>query len=285
MLIIPAIDLKSDQTVRLHQGDFQKISVYEKKPEDFARDYIRLGSRRLHIILLWGAKEGKISRKESQTISQILALRNRHGSSACKIQLGGGIRRHSQIQHFLEQGIDYLILGTSLIIPAALESGFGLGDIKRFYQKGGKVFQPEEVPEFELIDLLDGKTKEQIIVAVDFRNDEVGLSGWEVTLPLLPEYIIGKMVERGFRNFLLTNIERDGTLEGIDPEPIQRILKKVPARLEILISGGIRNEEDIEILQGLPRPPDGVVIGKALYQGKLTLKPLLDKFQEVKDAS
>ncbi len=289
MLIVPAIDIKSDKTVRLLKGDYARISEYSQRPQDAARSYLSAGARRLHIILLWGAREGHIDPVEEDTVGRIVAVRDELGAGRCTIQLGGGIRKYDQIDHYLDKGINYLILGTSLLIPITMESGFGLNDIKRFYQRGGKTFAPETtVPEYELIDRLDRETKNRIIVAVDYRGEEIGLSGWEVTVPLLPEYVVKKFVERGFSNFLLTNIERDGTLEGIDPDPLERILKELSTLKEkpnLLISGGVRDEEDIEYLAGLSYPRLGAVIGKALYQGQVDLKSVIKKYQRSSDAA
>ncbi|MCM8769816.1 MAG: HisA/HisF-related TIM barrel protein [Candidatus Omnitrophica bacterium] len=284
MLIIPAIDLKQNKTVRLHQGKFDRVSVYSINPEEAARRYLCLGIKRLHLIVLWGAKEGSISPLEQQTISRIIQLRDALSGNKCALQLGGGIRREAQISYFFSLGIDYLIVGTSFLLPLALESGFSLGDLKRFYQNGGKTLDLEkEVPEFELMERLEQSVRERIIVAVDYQGEEIALSGWEVTIPLLPEYCIETLTARGYRTFLLTNIERDGTMEGVDVDSINRIilrLSRVFPRPNILIAGGITRQEDIETLSRLSMPPQGVVVGKALYQKRLDLFQLLSRFPQ-----
>ena len=173
MLVIPAIDLKENKTVRLYKGNFNQVSYYDEEAEETARTYIDSGAKRLHVVLLWGAKEGKISEQENKKIEQIIEVRDASGRENCKIQLGGGIRKYSQIEYFLQKGLNYLIMGTSLLIPIILESGFSMTDLKLFYQNGGKKFNPdEEVPEFELIDKLDNELKKKIIVAIDYKKDE-----------------------------------------------------------------------------------------------------------------
>ncbi len=270
--------------MRLHQGRFDRISVYPVDPEEAARKYFSAGIKRIHLVILWGAREGIIAPSEQHTIGNIIRLRNTLTGEACQIQLGGGIRQESQIRYFFNQGVDYLIVGTCFILPLALEAGFTQGDLKRFYQKGGKSLELErEVPEFDLMERLDKTSRDRIIVAIDYRGQEVGLSGWEVTLPLLPEYCIKTLILRGYRNFLLTNIERDGTLKGVDTETLQRLLEKVknlPGSPNILIAGGISCLEDVEALSRLPCPPQGVVIGKALYQKRLALSQLLARFPQ-----
>jgi len=238
----------------------------------------------LHLVVLWGARHGRIQPAEEKTIQNIIRLRDAIARKTCQLQLGGGIRYQHQINYFFNLGIDYLIVGTSFLIPLLLEAGYTQGDLKRFYQLGGKIFNLEqEVPEFDLMENLDPATREKIIVAVDYRGEEVGLSGWEVTVPLLPEYCIENFMAKGYKNFLLTNIERDGTMDGLELEPIQRILQKVcylPTSPNILIAGGISRQEDIELLSQLPSPPSGVIIGKALYHQRLDLNKLLARFPQ-----
>jgi phosphoribosylformimino-5-aminoimidazole carboxamide ribotide isomerase len=284
MLIIPAIDLKKDKIVRLYKGRFDKISHYEQEVTSLVREYIMASIKRLHVVLLLGAQEGNFSEKENSKIKEIIKVRNTYGRENCRIQMGGGIRRLSQMKYFFDAGIDYMIMGTSLLIPQAIEEGLSMRDIKYYYQQGGKKFvQEEEIPEIELIDFIDHEMKEKIIVAIDYIKDEVALSGWEVSIPFLPEYMIKKLTERGYKRFIITNIDRDGTLEGIDPESITRILNKIkyfPQKpSEIIIAGGVSSEQDIENLCLLDYPPDGVVIGKALYQGNLDLGKVIKRFQ------
>jgi len=283
MLIIPAIDIKKDKIVRLYKGNFEKVSFYQENIEDLVTEYIVKGVERIHVVILLGAKYGRILKKENQKIEKIIKVRDYFGKEKCKIQLGGGIRTYSQIKYFIEKGIDYLILSTALLIPLCLEEGFSINNIKELYQKVGKTFNLEkEVPELELIDILTRGIKEKIIVAIDCKKEEIGLSGWEVTFPLLPEYVIKKFWEKGFKNFLITDIEQDGTLGGIRKDFLFKILEKIytsQIKPEIFISGGISSEEDIDLLTKSIYPIKGVIIGKALFQKKLDLKNLIKKFQ------
>lgn len=283
MLIIPAVDLKNSEVVRLYKGDFNRVVRYETDVQEVVRDYLIAGIERLHIVFLWGAHTGKLSEKEEDTLLQIIKTRDIYAAE-CKIQIGGGIRRYGQIKKFAEQGIDFFILGTSLLIPLAVEEGFTKNDIKLFYQQGGKEFREEmEIPESDLTERMDKELKEKILVAVDYRKDETALSGWEVAVPMTPHYVIKKLLEKGYRRFVITNVDKDGTLEGIDLKSIKDILDKVaygPEKpMEIIVSGGITTESDIDALRGLKNKPDGVIIGKALYQKKLEVRTLIRKFQ------
>ncbi len=282
MLIIPAIDLKRSEVVRLAGGDFNRITRYDADAQDIAGNYLAAGAKRLHVIFLWGAQTGKLT-EEEKTLRRIIKTRDIYDRN-CMIQIGGGIRKFEQVENFLSQGIDFIIIGTSMLIPLVLEEGFSKSDLKLFYQRGGKIFSEEtEIPEFDLISRIEGEMKERIIVAVDYRKDETALSGWEVAVPLTPHYMIKKLMEKGYRRFLITNAEKDGMLEGIDTASVKDILDKINRGAdkpeEVITAGGITTEADIEALQKLGRKPDGVVIGKALYSKKIDLRSAIKKFQ------
>lgn len=285
MLIIPAIDLKKGEVVRLYKGRFDKISFYEIELEKTVREYIKNGAKRLHIVLLYGAKTGEIGKEEKEKLNKIIEVRNSTDKN-CKIQVGGGVRRYSQIKNFIDMGIDYIIIGTAFLIPIAMEEGFSIQDIKFYYQQSGKKLEIEkEVPEIELIDIIGNDLKEKIIVSIDYFKNQIALSGWEVSLPLQPSYVIKKFLQKGIKKFILTNIECDGTLEGIDIESIDKILKELSKYdekpEEIILAGGISKEEDLMLIDSLKYKPAGVIIGKALYQKKLDLKYVIEKYQEI----
>jgi len=283
MLVVPAIDLEKGRAVRLYKGKYDQVSPCAGEPDELARDYIGRGAKRLHVVLLLGARDGAFSGDEDAVVSRIVDVRNTYGKETCAIQLGGGVRRCAQIRALFDRSVDMIILGTSVLIPLALESGFTMNTIKSFYQGVGRSFDLEkQAPEFDLIERLTAEERRRVIVAVDYRGDEIGLSGWEVSVPLKPAWVVGQLVRKGVSRFLLTNIERDGTMEGIDPETVFGILEAtagIDPKPEILISGGIRSEEDIETLAASPFRPDGVVIGKALYQKRLNFRSLVKRFQ------
>ncbi|MCD6222023.1 hypothetical protein J7K25_07710 [bacterium] len=285
MLVIPAIDIEKNKVARLYKGNYEKVTFYEVRPALLTKKFIEAGAKRIHIVILSGAKDGKLLLESEEIIKRIIKVRDRLNPE-CKIQLGGGIRRKNQIDFYLSQGINFIIMGTSLLIPLLLEQGYTKRDIKFFYQQGGKTFILEkEVPEIEIMEQIDDDIKRKIIVALDFRKNEVGISGWNVTVPLLPEFLLKKFVEKGFCRFLMTNIEKDGTLEGIDIEPFERILKKaevIRSKIkEILISGGVKDENDLEILNSLEYKVDGVVIGKAIYDGTIDIKKAISIYQKL----
>lgn len=270
--------------MRLSRGRFDSVVTYEGSPDEVARQYLLRGARRLHVIALWGARDGRIGPDEQSAIARIVSVRNSYGAQRCSIQVGGGIRRYQQAATLFGMGIDYIIVGTCFLLPLALEAGFVLSDIKRFYQQVGKPFDSEtEMPEVELIDRFSPEERNRIIIAVDYRGEEIGLSGWEVLLPLRPAYVISRFFEKGFSRFLLTDIERDGTLGGINEGllfPLLAGTANLSPSPELIVSGGIHSENDLETLARAPRPPDGAVIGKALYHAKVDLRRAIQRFQE-----
>jgi len=285
MLVIPAIDIEKNKVARLYKGNYDRVTFYRENPALLTKKFIEAGAKRIHIIILSGAKDGTLPPESEEIIKEIIKVRDRLNPE-CEIQLGGGIRRKSQIEFYFSQGINFVIMGTSLLILLLLEQGYTKRDIKFFYQQAGKIFILEkEVPEIEIIEQIDDNIKKRIIVALDFRKNEVGISGWNVTVPILPEFLLKKFVEKGFSRFLMTNIEKDGTLEGIDVEPFERILKKTePIRdkiEEILISGGVKDENDLEILDSLEYKVDGVIIGKAIYDGTIDIRKAISLYQKL----
>ncbi|MFA5644905.1 MAG: HisA/HisF-related TIM barrel protein [Candidatus Ratteibacteria bacterium] len=286
MIIIPAIDIQHSEVVRLHRGNYEQVTSYTGAPEVIARDFIGRGAKRIHLITLLGARDGELSKEDLSAVEAVAKAKEMFGGSSCKLQVGGGIRRLSQIQRFFSLGIDYAIVSTALLLPLVIEQGFALNQIKLFYQRTGKTFdQSKELPEYDLLDTLTQEMRKRVIVGIDVVADSIALSGWQVTAPLEPSFVIDQMVKRGFSNFILTDVSRDGTLEGVACERIEEIFSKVSsdlASLQIVIAGGISREEDVEALALSSLPITGVIIGKALYEGKVDLRSLIRRFQDAK---
>jgi len=284
MIIIPAIDLKKSQVVRLTKGRFEETTSYGEKPEFLVREFIARGVIRIHVVVLLGARDGKILEEDATAIGRIIQMRDILKKGSCILQMGGGIRRMTEIRSYLDAGIDLLVISTALMLPLVMECGFSMSDIRRFYRSGNRQFNlAEDLPEVDLIDQLDGPTKDKIIVGVDIAGSETALSGWMVTVPLRPSYVINRMAEKGFSRFMLTDVSRDGTLEGVNLERFSEIfdgVSKNVAGLEFIIAGGISGDQDIARIKDSGLPITGVVIGKALYEKKVELHQLLRKYQE-----
>ncbi len=285
MIIIPAIDLKKSKVVRLHKGKFEHTTSYGIEPEDIVKDFVFKGARRIHIVSLLGAKSGKILEEDTHTIEKMVRIRDIAAFGKCEIQLGGGLRRIQEITKFFNMGIDYLIMGTAIILPQLLELNFSLSDIARAYNLADIRFDADkEIPEPDIMDRMTPEMKKKIIISIDVSRSSVALSGWLVTIPLEPSYVIKKLVEKGFSKFMITDTTRDGTLNGINIETFSHLINKsmelAGENIEFIIGGGVGSQQDIETIVESKIPVFGVVIGKALYEQKVQLHTLIKKFQK-----
>lgn len=234
MIILPAIDIRGGKAVRLYQGDYSKEEVVAKDIYEQAKEFQRLGATHLHLVDLDGAKQGAGINEEI-----ILKLAKTVDMS---IEVGGGIRTLERIDKLLGNGIDKVILGT-----AAMEQE-------------------------ELVKAALEKYAERIIVGVDARNGKVCGNGWLSESDL--DYIdfTKKMADLGVDNVIVTDISRDGTLQGANIEMLKTLSEKVD--IKITASGGVKDIEDIKKLKeaGIY----AAITGKAIYSGELSLKEALE---------
>ncbi|MEW6088882.1 MAG: 1-(5-phosphoribosyl)-5-[(5-phosphoribosylamino)methylideneamino]imidazole-4-carboxamide isomerase [bacterium] len=232
MLIIPAIDLRHGQCVRLIQGDPNRQTVYSKQPVSMARWWQSKGAMRLHVVDLDGAFDGKISNLE--TIKNIIK------SVDIPVQVGGGIRNMDIIEELLQAGVDSVILGTSVCKN------------KRFLKKAIKSFP------------------DKIIVGIDSKNGNVAISGWKKLTKIKTLDLINEVEELGIKTIIYTDISRDGMLEGPNFDSIETLLKS--SKISLIASGGISDLNDIKKLKELNNKRlIGAIVGKALYTGKIDL--------------
>lgn len=234
MLVIPAIDLKDGQVVRLYKGDYSKNKIYSTSPENKAKEFEKLGVKYIHIVDLDGAKTGK-----SINIEAIKRIRK---STNIPIQVGGGIRNKETVKLYLEDiSLNRIILGTS----ALNNSGF-------------------------LKEMLKEYGNEKIIVSVDVKKEKVSVSGWQETSDI--EYIsfIKKLEKIGVKYIVATDISKDGTLEGPNFKMYKKIIEN--SNIQVIVSGGVKDMQDIEKVSKLNCY--GCIVGKAYYEGKINLKEL-----------
>ncbi|MCM8800655.1 MAG: 1-(5-phosphoribosyl)-5-[(5-phosphoribosylamino)methylideneamino]imidazole-4-carboxamide isomerase [Candidatus Omnitrophica bacterium] len=236
MLIIPAIDIKDGCVVRYVQGRFNK-KIYSRNPVNTAKHWVKQGARLLHVIDLDGAITG--IPKNLNIIKEIVK------NIDIPIQFGGGIRSIDLIKSLLNFGIYRIILSTKAIRDKKLLK---------------KVFE-----EF----------KERIIVSIDIKDTYILTNGWQTINKKISalEFAYG-LKQLGFKQIIYTNVTRDGTLKGPDIRGINEFLKKT--NLEIIASGGISSLDDLYKLKSLEKKGlIGVIIGKALYEGRFTLSQAL----------
>ncbi|WP_283584096.1 1-(5-phosphoribosyl)-5-[(5-phosphoribosylamino)methylideneamino]imidazole-4-carboxamide isomerase [Limosilactobacillus difficilis] len=235
-MIWPAIDLQNGNSVRLYQGQFNQETLVSPTPVQQARQLNTAGVNRLHLIDLDGAKDGS-----PQNLTTIKAIRQAFSG---QIEVGGGIRSHATIETYLRSGIDRVILGSAAI----------------------------DNPQFTKQVLQEFGT-DQIVIGVDGREGQVATAGWltQSTVPM--SRLIAEMVPAGAKNFIVTDVARDGTMQGPNIELLQSLQQEFP-QANIIASGGIRNMADIQQLQAAGIKD--MVVGKSLYEGTLTLAEIAE---------
>lgn len=234
MEVIPAIDIIEGKCVRLIKGDFEKKKIYSINPLKIASLFQKFGLKRLHLIDLEGAKEGKI--KNWETIEKIAKKTN------LKIEFGGGIKEEKEIKKLFGLGIDKVILG-SLVLKEP-----------KNFKKILKKFRPEK-----------------IIVAVDIKRGKICYRGWQKEAKKELSAFLEELSKLGVRTIICTDIERDGTLKGPNFSLYKKLVSNFP-NLEVIASGGVRNISDLKRFSkiGLSR----AIIGKAIYEKKIKLADL-----------
>jgi phosphoribosylformimino-5-aminoimidazole carboxamide ribotide isomerase len=229
--VIPAIDLRGGYAVRLLQGDYTRETRYHDDPVALAQHWAQRGAPRLHVVDLDGARAGYPT--------QLELVRRVIRGVAIPVQVGGGVRSEGAVRALLDAGADRVILGT-----LAVE-------------------QPE------VAGALFEKYGERIVCALDVKSGRAATAGWESLSETHYLQVAQEMAQRGAQRIIFTQIERDGTLQGVDFEPLIELLKTVS--VPVIASGGVRDASDLTILRALAQSTslEGVIVGKALYEGTL----------------
>lgn len=244
MLLIPAIDLKDGQCVRLKQGDMDQATVFSEDPAAMARHWVEQGARRLHLVDLNGAFAGK-PRNES-AIKAIL----REVGDEIPVQLGGGIRDLNTIERLLDGGLSYVIIGT-----AAVKSPGFLRDACSAF--GG-----------------------HIIVGLDARDGKVATDGWSKLTGHQVIDLAKKYEDYGVESIIYTDIGRDGMLQGLNMEATVKLARAVS--IPIIASGGLSTMTDIEALCAVEDEGiEGVICGRAIYSGDLNFADAQSRADEL----
>ncbi len=234
--IYPAVDILGGRCVRLRKGNLSEKTVYSDKPWEMARHWQELGASFLHVVDLDGTVAGHPVNLGS--LERILK------EVDIPVQVGGGIRTLEDARRVLEMGAQRVILGTR-----ALEN-------RDFLRKAVESFG------------------ERIVVSLDTRGEALAVQGWTRDLDIGLEEAVMNLLECGVRRVVHTDIERDGTLSGHSGSLPQVLLDR---GLKVIASGGIAGREDLLALRALsPRGVEGAVVGKALYDGALSLSDILD---------
>lgn len=233
MLIIPAIDLKDGQCVRLRQGDMDDSTVFSDDPVAMAERWVEAGCRRLHLVDLNGAFAGRPV--NGQVVESIAAR-----FPELPLQLGGGIRDLATIEHYLSAGVSFVIIGTQ----AVKEPGFVAEACKQF---AGRV-----------------------IVGLDARDGRVATDGWAEVTALQATDLARRFADDGVSAIVYTDIARDGMLGGVNISATIDVAQA--SSLPVIASGGISSLDDVRALcevAGLGI--SGAITGRAIYEGSLDL--------------
>ncbi len=236
MIIFPAVDIRNGKCVRLIQGCVEQETIYFEDPVAVAQEWESQGAEWLHLVDLDGAmSSGSSNRAIAKKIFKTLRI---------PVQFGGGIRKMSDLQELLEAGAKRVILGT-----AAVE---------------GAAFLSEALARFST----------RVVVGLDAKGGVVATHGWREVEKLEALQFARTLAQRGVQRIVYTDVSKDGMLTGPNFEATRRVAEE--SGLKVIAAGGISSLEDLSRLKQLePCGVEGTIIGKALYDGRFSLKEAL----------
>lgn len=237
MRIYPAIDIKDGNCVRLFKGSFDKVTVYGSSPADMAMKWETLGGEFIHVVDLDGARIGEGINED--------AIRKICESVKVPVQTGGGIRNEDDIEKRLSLGVNRVILGTVALNNPDM--------VKRAIEKFGA---------------------DKIVVGIDAKDGYVAIHGWETVSKKSAVEFAVEMQNIGVKTIIYTDISTDGTLGGTNVEAMREMSSAVPD-IDVIASGGIGCLDDIAALEDTG--VEGVIVGKALYTGRVDLAEAIKK--------
>jgi len=239
--LYPAIDLKDGRAVRLVKGDFEQSMVFNEDPVAQARAFSEAGATSLHVVDLDGARTGEPV--HAPLVAEIAAA---FGGT---VHFGGGLRSRAAIETALAAGAERLVVGTAVVVD-------------------------QELLRWAIDRLRDG-----LVVALDARDGKVATHGWTQVSELEAEEVARDLVRTGVRHLLYTDIDRDGMLGGPNLASLRRVGKAAPP-LKLIASGGVSSLADLKRLRELSLDNlRGVVVGRALYDGRFTVPEAMDELQ------
>ena len=236
MIIYPAIDLKNGKCVRLYKGDMSEATIYNEDPAAQAHEWARSGFSWLHVVDLDGAVHG--SPENHHAVRDIIKAVD------LPIQLGGGIRTHAQIEHWLSEGVSRVILGTAAVRDP------------------------------ELVKRACAEFPGQIAVGIDARAGRVSVEGWVHDANISVIDLAAHFEDAGVAAIIFTDIERDGTGAGVNIESTIELAKSTS--IPIIASGGVGSLDDLRaVKEAALHGIEGVIVGKAFYNKSIDPKEAL----------
>ena len=240
MKIIPAIDLRGGNVVRLLQGDYSKETIYSDNPLEIAQDFEKAGAEYLHVVDLDGAKDG--TQPNFAAVSDIIE------NTGLKVEIGGGIRNEEIIRDYAQIGALRVIFGTMAV----------------------------EDPEFTA--RMIRKYGDNVSICIDIVGANVAVQGWTKVTSTTVDDLVQALIEDGASTIVCTDIARDGAMNGTNLELYRKLVKNYKGYVDIMACGGISNMEDLHALADMGI--DGAVIGRAFYNGALNVKEVIENFAE-----
>ncbi|MDQ2657077.1 MAG: 1-(5-phosphoribosyl)-5-[(5-phosphoribosylamino)methylideneamino]imidazole-4-carboxamide isomerase [Bacteroidota bacterium] len=234
MRIIPAIDIIDGKCVRLTQGDYAKKKIYNEDPLAVAKTFEEAGLKYLHLVDLDGARAGKVI--NWQVIDSITSGTN------LTVDFGGGIKTDDEIQKLFDAGVAQVNLGSIA------------------------VKQPKLVQSW-----IDRYGKARIILSADVKKEMIAIAGWSENSSINISDFIRQYIEAGIEHVTCTDISTDGMLQGPNVQLYSKLLQEFPT-MKLTASGGVSGAGDLENLKRIN--VDGVIVGKAIYEGRLGLEEL-----------
>jgi phosphoribosylformimino-5-aminoimidazole carboxamide ribotide isomerase len=234
MKIFPAIDIKDKKCVRLIKGDFENKTEYKESPVDQAGKYKDHGFKNIHIVDLDGALTG-----ETVNLNIIKEIVNKFD---LKIEVGGGIRTINSIQQYTNAGVEKVILGSAAIKD------------KNFLKDACKKFP------------------NQIALGLDAKDGYLSVSGWKENSNQLTLDFLNEINDYGASRLIYTDINRDGMKQGPNFKETSEVADT--SNCPVIISGGVSSVDDIKKAKGLNKNIEGIIVGKAIYDGDIKLEEL-----------
>ncbi len=243
-MIIPAIDLINGKVVRLFQGDYDQKTEYTWSPQERYDLYVSEGAKQLHLVDLDGAKD--TSRRQLDVIRSLIE------NTPVPVQIGGGIRTEDDVRELLSAGANRVVIGSTAVKSPDTVAGW-----------------------------MDRYDPEHIVLALDINvingRKLIAVSGWQKDSGVTIEELIEKYRKYGLRHVLCTDISKDGTLRGSNEELYRELASSYP-EISFQASGGIGSLADVEALKDTG--VGGVIIGRSLLEGKLTVKEAIECWQK-----
>lgn len=233
--IIPAIDLIDGKCVRLSQGNYSNVKVYSNEPVEVAKEFESYGIKRLHLVDLDGAKNKKVI--NWKVLERIVSSTN------LSVDFGGGVKTDEDMKRIFDVGASFAVVGSIAVTNSYL--------FRKWINDFGS---------------------EKIILAADVKDMKIAIGGWQENTEIELLSFLKEQKKLGVKNVLCTDISKDGMLAGTSLDIYRTIKKEIP-ELYLIASGGVTREEEIDELNNMD--VEGVILGKAIYEGKLQLKDIV----------